>query len=117
MEETGGILDITVETAAIDGKECSLYSDLPAGDYLRVIVSDNGPGIPSDIIERVFDPYFTTKAFGEGAGMGLTVVHGIVKNHSGTITVDSRPGEGAAFTLLFPLIDRKSEVETDTRDG
>ena len=113
MEEAGGILEINMETASLDKKTVNSYPDLATADnYLKIILSDTGPGIPPEIINRIFDPYFTTKDFGKGSGMGLTVVQGIVKNHDGTITVSSEVGEGTTFTILFPVIDEAPEITT-----
>jgi CheY-like chemotaxis protein len=104
MEETGGVLDILVETTSLNEKTSARYPDLTPGGWLMITVSDTGPGINPDIIDRIFDPYFTTKAVGKGSGMGLAVVHGIVKNHHGTIFVESKPGKGTSFTIFFPLV-------------
>ena len=98
MEDTGGIIEISVENETLGVGAVDNYPDLAAGDYVNITVSDTGPGIEPEIIGRIFDPYFTTKGFGEGSGMGLAVVHGIMKNHSGAIIVDSEHGKGAAFT-------------------
>ena len=75
-------------------------------------MSDTGSGIDPAIIDRIFDPYFTTKEFGKGTGMGLSVVHGIVKNHDGAISVASEPGKGTVFSVFFPLTKNKN---TDAR--
>ncbi|MDM8538390.1 response regulator, partial [Desulfobacterales bacterium HSG17] len=92
-----------------------------AGNHIKITVSDSGPGIEPDVIDKIFDPYFTTKEFGAGSGMGLAVVHGIVKNHNGAIFVDSTPGEGATFNIFFPVIDElpepKIEVQEDIPQG
>ena len=117
MEETGGILEITVENATLSEEEVANYPDLTAGDHVKITVSDTGPGIGPEIINRIFDPYFTTKGFGEGSGMGLTVVHGIMKNHSGAIAVDSQPDKGATFTILFPVVAEKPVMEIKTPDA
>jgi PAS domain S-box-containing protein len=77
-------------------------SALPAGRYVRLIVRDTGHGIPAKILERIFDPFFTTKDVGVGTGLGLSLVHGIVTDLGGGIVVDSRPDEGAAFTVYLP---------------
>ena len=74
------------------------------GHYLKLLISDNGPGIPRETMEKIFDPYFTTKEKGEGTGLGLSVVHGIVKNYGGTITVNSMPDVQTTFEVLLPLM-------------
>jgi len=115
MEDTGGTLEISIKTSRFDKEIANSYPDLVFADnYLKIILSDTGPGIPSEIINRIFDPYFTTKDFGKGSGMGLTVVQGIIKNHDGAITVDSPVGKGTAFTILFPVIDEVPEIKTKT---
>ena len=117
MEETGGTLEITVEPETLAGDSAQNYSDVAKGDYVKLTVSDTGPGIESEIIGRIFDPYFTTKEMGKGSGMGLAVVHGIVKNHNGAITVDSEPGKSTTFTILLPVATEKPEVETGRPDA
>jgi CheY-like chemotaxis protein len=82
---------------------------LRPGVYLKLTVSDTGAGIPDDIVGPIFDPYFTTKPKGEGTGLGLATVHGIVKNHSGEIRVASPPGRGADFVVYFPVTTKTTE--------
>jgi len=113
MEQTGGKITITVENAALDDSSAKDYPDLKSGKYIKVVVSDTGPGIDPKIIDRIFDPYFTTKGVGKGSGMGLAVVHGIVKSHSGSIKVDSTFGKGTKFSILFPLAQGKAAVEEE----
>jgi hypothetical protein len=79
---------------------------------LNIEVRDNGPGIQPEIIGKIFDPFFTTKGKGEGTGLGLSVVYGIVKAHKGDIVVESRPGEGASFIINLPLINNQKEKHT-----
>ncbi len=114
MEQTGGKLTITVENVLLDDSSAKDYTDLKNGKYVKLMVSDTGPGIDSKIIDRIFDPYFTTKGVGKGSGMGLAVVHGIVKSHSGSIKVDSTLGKGTKFSILFPLTQGKTAVEKET---
>ncbi|MDA3834210.1 MAG: response regulator [Spirochaetales bacterium] len=102
MEETGGILGISLKDITITGKQQQLESKLLPGLYVQLTVQDNGIGIAPDVIERIFDPYFTTKEVGRGSGMGLAVVVGIVKSHDGLITVDSSPATGTIFKVYFP---------------
>lgn len=91
-------------TAVLDDLSAKDYSDLEKGNHAKVMVCDTGPGISPEILDRIFDPYFTTKEVGKGSGLGLAVVHGIVKNNRGAIRVDSSPGKGTKFSILFPLV-------------
>ncbi len=70
---------------------------------LRLVVADDGPGMNSNVVARLFEPFFTTKPVGEGTGLGLAVVHGIVRTHQGAITVESRPNDGATFAIYLPV--------------
>jgi PAS domain S-box-containing protein len=114
MEQIGGKLTITVENVLLDDSSAKDYPDLKNGKYVKVVVSDTGPGIDPKIIDRIFDPYFTTKGIGKGSGMGLAIVHGIVKNHNGSIKVGSTLGKGTKFSILFPLAQGKAAVEAAT---
>ena len=110
MRETGDTVQIGLEEEYLDQESLLGHLELLPGPYVKLTVRDNGPGIAPEIIDNIFDPFFTTKAVGEGTGMGLAVVYGIVKSHGGAIAVSSRPGEGAAFTVLLPkIINRESE--------
>ncbi len=102
MKENGGILAISLDFIDHDKTFEVPHLYLKPGKYLKLTVSDTGSGIDSSIIEKIFDPYFTTKAPGEGTGIGLSIVHGIVKSYGGDIAVKSRPGEGCTFELFFP---------------
>ena len=75
----------------------------PKGEMIELRVQDTGSGIPEDQISKIFDPFFTTKAVGEGTGLGLTVVHGIIQEHNGTIRVNSVPGKGTTFIISLPM--------------
>ncbi len=116
MEKTGGSIEIKIERTYLDKDAINNFPGLNKGDHIKIIISDTGPGIDPEIINMIFDPYFTTKEFGNGSGMGLAVVHGIVKNHSGAITVDSKTGKGTTFTVLFPLTAEVPEIEANTVD-
>ncbi len=113
MEKTGGVLEIKVETTVIEKGSKKDFPDLVPGQYAKITMIDTGLGINPGVIDRIFDPYFTTKEIGKGSGMGLAVVHGIVKSHGGVISVYSTPGQGTTFTILFPVFDKKPDIETD----
>ena len=107
MQETGGRLEI--ELSAADQPPALLPPDQCAGkSWLRMMVSDTGPGITKEDLDRIFDPFFTTKGKGEGSGMGLAVAHGIVSKHGGTISAYSQPGQGASFEILLPQISNQT---------
>jgi len=103
MEEKGGTL--TISTRDVDYDQTPLAGNLlkRGRKYVRLKVSDTGTGIPPEIIDSIFDPYFTTKKTGEGTGMGLAMVQGIVESYGGQITVDSKLDEGSTFTIYLPL--------------
>jgi PAS domain S-box-containing protein len=114
MEQTGGDLNVTVAKVILDDNSARDYPGLKSGDHVKIIISDTGTGIDSEIINQIFDPYFTTKEVDKGSGMGLAVVHGIVKNHKGAIAIDSSLGKGSKFIILFPLTTEKPMVEART---
>jgi two-component system NtrC family sensor kinase len=70
---------------------------------IRIVISDDGPGVPEGLADRIFDPFFTTRPVGEGTGLGLSIAHTVVTEHGGRITLDDAPGGGAVFTIHLPL--------------
>jgi PAS domain S-box-containing protein len=110
MEKKGGILDVALAPFKVNGAKNDRLGDISPGRYLRLVVTDNGEGMTPEVCERIFDPFFTTKEDGRGTGMGLAMVQGIVKDHNGTILVDSTPGRGTRFEVLFPTIQEESRV-------
>ncbi len=104
MRDSRGILSIELTDVILDAEFCSQHALPVPGQYVLLEVSDTGQGIPPELIQRIFEPYFTTKAVDEGTGMGLAVVHGIVKNHRGAITVHSEIDTGTTFRVYFPAI-------------
>jgi CheY-like chemotaxis protein/two-component sensor histidine kinase len=111
MSEKGGILEVTLTNVALDASAELIHPDLQPGRYLRLKVSDTGEGIPAEILERIFEPYFTTKDISKGTGLGLAVAHGIVKSHQGAIKAQSEPGMGTNFTVYFPIIRKDPLAE------
>jgi len=112
MQELGGTLDIHLSDHSVPPSNADPQGMKP-GPYVKLIVRDTGTGISSDIMDKIFDPFFTTKKVGEGTGLGLSVVHGIVSQHDGSITVESEPGRGS--TVYFPRItgDLESDAAKD----
>jgi PAS domain S-box-containing protein len=104
MRGKEGILRVSLTRVEIDSEVGSRQMDVKAGLYLRLSISDTGHGMDPEVRERAFDPFFTTKKPGEGTGMGLAVVHGIVKNHEGAITVESEVGKGTTVHVFLPWV-------------
>jgi PAS domain S-box-containing protein len=103
MEETGGTLFVGLEELVMAADNQDRYPDLSTGPYVALTVSDTGPGIEPALLPRIFEPFFTTKGVGKGSGLGLSVVHGIVKSHGGEIIVTSQPERGSTFTVFLPI--------------
>lgn len=110
MEEEGGRLSVDLHQTGLSSEDVRLHPGLAPGAYARIRIQDTGTGIPDDILDRIYDPYFTTKEKGKGTGLGLAVVHGIVKRYEGDISVDTAPGRGTTFDVYLPTI--KAPVET-----
>jgi CheY-like chemotaxis protein len=109
MSESGGVLSVTLERVYLDEETAARIVDLNPGSYLRLAVSDTGEGMNQETQSRIFDPFFTTKERGEGTGMGLAVVHSIVKRHGGAISVYSEPGHGSTFRIYLPRLVTQEE--------
>jgi signal transduction histidine kinase len=112
-----GTLDVRVERVVLDETLPAGSTMLPPGRYTRLVVSDSGPGMDEATLERIFDPFFTTKPPGEGTGLGLSVVHGIVKGHDGGVVVHSAPGGGTEFAVYFPAAAGASLVAQPQGEG
>ncbi len=113
MREQGGILTISLTGRMVTGADLAPFPGLTPGSYVVLAVNDTGHGIDPAILDRIFDPFFTTKTRGEGTGMGLSVVHGIVRSHNGYVTIDSRMGEGTTFYVYLPFLAEGKAVMTD----
>ena len=103
MPSGDGDIEVILEKAHVDAAQARIYPELKPGDYLRLKFRDNGQGMSEETCKRVFEPFFTTKDVGQGTGLGLSVVHGIIKSHGGHIAVQSAPGKGTTFTILLPV--------------
>ncbi|MEJ2641231.1 MAG: response regulator [Desulfosarcinaceae bacterium] len=114
MTPDGGELVVTLAKADLGRETFRRFVDLKPGRYLKLTVSDTGCGMTPEIMAAIFDPYFTTKDLGEGTGLGLAVVHGIVQEYGGDIRVQSEPGKGTTFSIYFPAI--KKEASASSKD-
>jgi signal transduction histidine kinase len=110
MADKGGELSIVVRELVIDAAKARLAEGLQNGRYVQLTIRDTGHGIPLGLIEWIFDSFFSTREVGQGSGMGLAVVHGVIKSHGGMVTVSSWPGQGAAFHLFFPVIEPHAKL-------
>lgn len=112
-----GIVEVILKNVELDEEATAQHANLNPGRYVNLTVSDTGHGMPPENIDRIFDPYFTTKEIGKGSGMGLAVVHGIVKNHDGVILVDSELEKGTTFNIFFPITEREPMPEKPIDEG
>ncbi len=113
MRERGGILVVGLRDRTLTEEDIQATDSLKPGVYVQLSVKDSGQGIDPKIIDLIFDPFFTTKGLGEGTGLGLSVVHGIVKSHGGSIKVKSTVGEGAVFTVLIPVMQSADQEKKE----
>ncbi|MCG6533652.1 MAG: PAS domain S-box protein [Syntrophales bacterium LBB04] len=111
MHENGGVLTINLSNVDVFPMNQDIPPDVVPGHYLFLTVSDTGIGMNHAVLDRIFEPYFTTKEPGEGTGLGLAVVHGIVKSYGGTILVQSEPGKGTTFQIFLPRTDRPTVTQ------
>jgi PAS domain S-box-containing protein len=109
--DKNGVIEVKLEERTVTENEVLLYSEVPAGHYTRLLVSDNGCGMDAATLQRIFDPFFSTKPTGKGTGLGLSVVHGIVTAHRGLMKVYSEPGKGTTFHVYFPAVRDAVAVE------
>lgn len=116
LPEIKGVITIELYNETIDTQQVRHQVTLPPGKYSKLIVTDNGTGMEEGVIERVFEPYYTTKAVGAGTGIGLAVVHGIVERHGGEIIVDSKLGQGTSFIIYLPTHEGLQKHESDEID-
>ncbi|MBU1564588.1 MAG: response regulator [Proteobacteria bacterium] len=113
MEIEGGTLTISLHKITLSHDDLCNEANLPSGSFLQLSIKDTGVGIAPEIREKIFDPYFTTKEVGKGTGMGLSMVHGIVQSYGGSISCDSKLGEGTIFTITLPTIEEHALEKND----
>jgi len=109
----GGKLVFECENTILDDNYCKMHVDISPGEFVRLSISDTGKGMEKQTLEHIFEPFFTTKGTGEGTGLGLAMVYGIVKNHRGHITCESKPGKGTAFRVYFPVIGETGHQQAE----
>ena len=110
---------LTIRTANVSTQEAEklTYKGMPPADYVRIDVSDTGTGIPADIVDKIFEPFFSTKEVGKGTGLGLSTVYGIVKQTGGFVYVDSEPGKGTTFHIFLPRHHAEQEAQPEPHAG
>ena len=115
----GGVLTISTSNRTLTEAEHGDRRQTPPGDYVMLSITDTGTGMPPDVMAHIFEPFYTTKAFGKGTGLGLSTVYGIVKECGGYIAVDSVPNEGTTFTFYFPRVhaDADAPIAPDAAHG
>ena len=114
MQESGGKLEVSLKEIYISYEQSLDRVGMKIGKHIELMVKDSGQGMEPQVMERIFEPYYTTKEQGKGTGLGLSVIHGIIKNHGGDIAVSSQPGKGATFKVYLPIIDDiEEEIQID----
>ena len=117
MGDHGGILEIDLSAEYLDEETAGRFPDLRPGTYAKLSISDTGEGIPAEIRDRIFEPYYTTKETGAGTGLGLAVTHGIIQQHHGAITFESKIGHGTTFHVLLPLETKELSENPDDAES
>jgi signal transduction histidine kinase/CheY-like chemotaxis protein len=115
LDESDGVLEVIVDRVEVSKEVAKANSELNEGPYFKLAVIDNGTGMEEKMVERIFEPYFTTKSMEVGTGLGLAIVHGIVKSHGGFISVESQLNRGTAFEVLLPIIQTDAVYEENKK--
>jgi len=113
----GGRIVIETRSAHLDEELCKHNPWATQGHYVMLSFSDTGTGIPSELRERIFEPFFSTKEVGKGTGLGLSTVHGIVMQHEGLVHVESKPGHGTSFFIYLPAVPRETGLHAAPSTG
>jgi CheY-like chemotaxis protein len=114
MERNGGTMTIRLYQETLNSTSLLHEFSCKPGDYAHLVVEDSGDGIEQSIVDRIYDPYFTTKESGKGTGMGLAIVYGIIQGHNGAIRVVSKPGVGTAFHVFIPISGGEVEEQEES---
>lgn len=114
MADRSGVLTVGLDNFELQQPQTAYGITIQPGNYLRLTIGDTGSGIGPEIMERIFEPYFTTKEVGQGTGLGLALVHGIVKNYGGGIEVFSASGTGTTFRIILPMVEAAGVVNSET---
>ena len=117
MEDTGGTLDISLQEVTLSDKDLVHETDVLAGTFIQISIGDSGTGITPTVKNKIFEPYFTTKETGKGTGMGLSMVHGIVKNYGGCISFHSDLGVGTVFHVFLPIVEQEVVTENEINNS
>jgi CheY-like chemotaxis protein len=107
----GGRLSVSIANCVIDEQYASIHIEAKAGRYVNISVTDSGTGIPKDLLDKIFMPFFTTKDVNKGTGLGLSTVAAIVKGHNGFVNVYSEPGNGTTFRVCLPAMEISSDAQ------
>lgn len=108
MEQSGGILEISLRNRQLSQEDVPAQSEISPGKFVELSVGDTGPGIPPEIQDKIFEPYFTTKEVGKGTGMGLSIIHGIVSSMDGFVICENKPEKGAIFRVFIPAVEKQA---------
>jgi PAS domain S-box-containing protein len=117
MRDNGGLLEVSLVDVSVEAETNVGAEHLSPGTYMKLTVKDTGCGMDNEVMQHIFDPFFTTKNVDEGTGLGLSVVHGIIKSHDGAITVSSQQGEGTTFDILLPKMDRDQAEDSHPHEA
>ncbi|MCF8111836.1 MAG: response regulator [Desulfobacteraceae bacterium] len=115
MRQENGILEVSIAPAILDENILKEHPDITPGKFVQITLSDTGAGISEHYLDKIFEPYFTTKQKGTGTGLGLSMVYGIVKKHKGFINVESKPGKGSTFNVFLPLVEHDFTIATEQK--